>query len=124
MIPTKLIALVASALAAQPALAGPAHVLVYFGADCTGRSTELLVNDNSCINAPFRFLSYKEHGWGSKNQRLNFNFNTCGAANEDPLYDTWAYNGDYFKSGTCYNLRNHSPAGKVDAVSIRSRFSL
>ncbi|KAK4209723.1 hypothetical protein QBC37DRAFT_294022 [Rhypophila decipiens] len=120
MIPTKLIALVASALAAQPALAGPAHVLVYFGADCSGKSTELLVNDNSCVNAPFRFLSYKEHGWGSKGQRLRFNSNSCGG-NEGLLYDTWAYNGDYFQSGACYNLRQHAPAGKVDAVSIRSQ---
>lgn len=102
----------------QQALA--ASVLVYSGRDCTGTVQDIHVIDNTCANAAKAFRSYKENGWGSRGQRLAFNTNWCGTGDEGLIYDTWAYNGDYFHSKTCYNIADHAPRGQQDAVSIRS----
>ncbi|KAM7189457.1 hypothetical protein V8F33_010040 [Rhypophila sp. PSN 637] len=112
--------LAASLMAASPALA--ASVLVYTGRDCTGDVQDIHIIDNTCANAAHRFQSYKENGWGSKDQRLSFNANLCTSDSygEGSIYDTWAYNGDYFHSKTCYNIANHAPNGQTTAVSIRS----
>ncbi|KAM7208277.1 hypothetical protein V8F20_001255 [Naviculisporaceae sp. PSN 640] len=116
---SQIITMAASGLLAQKALA--ASVLVYTGRGCTGDVQDIHIIDNTCANAAHGFKSYKENGWGSRGQRLNFNRNPCGTVStEGKIYSTWAYDGDYFHSNTCYNIWDHNGVDTDTAVSIRS----
>ncbi|CRG88060.1 hypothetical protein PISL3812_05086 [Talaromyces islandicus] len=96
--------LLTSAVLIQGALS--LGVSTFSGPDCTGDQYNVyLANIDTKENLP-PFRSYRENGWGSKLYRIGFYESTDCVDNF--LYDTWAYDGDYFKSHTCYNLVDHA----------------
>lgn len=105
--------LIASAAFIQGGLS--TGILTYSGRDCTGEVTESTVPNGACTGPLPVFQSYRENGWGPKKTRIAFyGSGTCTAY----LYDTWAYDGDYFKSHQCYNINGHSPNGETTGASV------
>ncbi|SPN98564.1 uncharacterized protein DNG_01610 [Cephalotrichum gorgonifer] len=96
-----------------------AKLLAYVGRDCTGAAESIALADDSCVTARTPFRSYKEDGFGSRQQRVSFwGAGACSSAYE---YDTWAYDGDYFKSHKCYNINDHPNNDREFAYSVASK---
>ncbi|KAF5008663.1 hypothetical protein FDECE_5075 [Fusarium decemcellulare] len=116
--------LVASATLIQGALS--AKISTFAGPNCTGAQKDIHVyDDTSVLNIP-QFQSYRENGYGSHGQRVAFYTEsglpgTCGGAK---IYDTWAYDGDYFHSHQCYNLIDHEPHKYGVASCVTSYYKL
>lgn len=91
-------------------------ILTYSGPDCTGESQEYTIL-SGCLGAVPQFQSYRENGWGPHEERIGF-YGQFGCNEAGFLYDTWAYDGDYFHSHQCYNLNSHSPNVEQYGVSI------
>lgn len=94
-----------------------ASIIVYEGRDCTGGAQSLGIADDSCVDTSKPYRSYREDGWGSHQQRIGF---FGGGHCSSQLYDTWAYNGDYFHSGKCYNLNDHPKNNEEFGYSVDS----
>ncbi|KAK3351888.1 hypothetical protein B0H65DRAFT_587087 [Neurospora tetraspora] len=80
----------------------PPHIITYTGFQCTGEATSSVVGITGCVAPPPpEFRSYKENGWGPHHTRIGFyEEGTC----RTQLFDTWAYDGDYFQSHQCYDV--------------------
>ncbi|KAH6853175.1 hypothetical protein B0I37DRAFT_1663 [Chaetomium sp. MPI-CAGE-AT-0009] len=109
--------LIAAAAFIQGSLA--VRVLTYSGRDCTGDVQDIKVDNNAaCDDSTNRFQSYKENGWGKSNgQRIAF-YSKSSCATDTFLYDTYSYNGDYFKSKQCYNIDGHSPSKYAQGMRL------
>lgn len=81
-------------------------VSTFTGPDCTGDQYNVYLANLDTKTDLVPFQSYRENGWGSHGYRIGFYDSTN--CEEDFVYDTWAYDGDYFKSKTCYNIKDHS----------------
>ncbi|KAL2857034.1 hypothetical protein BJX68DRAFT_263556 [Aspergillus pseudodeflectus] len=99
-----------------------AGITVWDGPDCTGKQTDVHFNADSTVTNIPAFYSYKENGWGQHEQRIQF-YTQSGAPGQcsgNFLYDTWAYDGDYFHSHQCYNLIDHPNTYEYYARCIKS----
>ncbi|KAL3444827.1 hypothetical protein BJX65DRAFT_310417 [Aspergillus insuetus] len=76
--------------------------------------------DSTFQELEFPFKSYMEHGWGQHEQRIQFwtYFDTVNKqCSGEGIYSTWAYNGEYFRSGKCYTIGDHpNLQGKSDVL--------
>ena len=82
---------------------------------------EVHVYENTCanwFNMPWK--SYRENGWGSHSQRVTI-YNTHDCVEGGLLFSTWAYDGDFFKSGQCYNVKDHTARGAENAYALGSQ---
>lgn len=95
------------------------RVKTYTGRDCTGAVQDLSIDNHAaCDSNNNRFQSYQENGWGKNNgQRIAF-YSAGSCTTETFLYDTYSYNGDFFKSKTCYNIDGHSPAKFAQGMAL------
>jgi hypothetical protein len=96
-------------------------ITVWDGPGCTGTQTILPLHaDSTFTELEFPFKSYMEHGWGQHEQRIQFwtYFDTVNKqCSGEGIYSTWAYNGEYFRSGACYTLGDHpNIRGKSDVL--------
>ncbi|KAJ5793886.1 hypothetical protein N7457_000485 [Penicillium paradoxum] len=97
-------------LAATTLLQGAlsAGISVFDGPDCTGKETDIHIDADSTVPNIRAFSSYRENGWGQHEQRMQFyRSGAPGQCAGDFLYDTWAYDGEYFRSRQCYNIIDH-----------------
>lgn len=94
-----------------------AGLLLYSGRDCTGNVQEISFLDyvSGVCKSANRFQSYKENGWGADGYRVGF-YDDRSCASK--LYTTWARDGDYFQSHTCYNIDGNSANGEDFAESV------
>jgi hypothetical protein len=107
--------LIASAALFQGGLS--TGILTYSGRDCTGQATQTTVKDGECTGPLPVFQSYKEDGFGPHGKRIAF-YGSGTCTGETFLYDTWAYDGDYFQSHKCYNIDGHSGHGERTGASV------
>ncbi|KAK2766757.1 hypothetical protein FQN54_006071 [Arachnomyces sp. PD_36] len=105
--------LIASAALIQGALS--TGILTYSGRDCTGEETATTIEDGPCTGPLPVFQSYKENGYGPDGDRISF-YGSGECTIETFLYDTWANDGDYFQSKTCYNIDGHSNSRTAASV--------
>lgn len=99
--------LLAAATLIQGALSG--GISVFDGPNCTGKRTDVHFDADKTVPNIAAFQSYRENGYGQREQRIQFYTQTGapGQCGGEFLYDTWAYDGDYFHSHQCYNIIDH-----------------